>query len=143
VAGITVRTSNEREADPAQARIGALWGRWFEGGCGAQVPGAIDPERVYGVYSGYDRAGPDGIGSYDLTIGVAVPADATPPAPLVVRTIPPGRFARFEARGPMPGAIVATWERIWQTDLPRAFTADYELYDEAGHGAWIHVALAD
>ncbi len=44
-------------------------------------------------------------------------------------TIPSAKYAVFTAQGPFDTAIGATWQEIWNSDIQRAFTNDFELYD--------------
>ncbi len=72
VAGIAVRTTNAAEADPASARIGPLWDRFFSESWEHKLPPPGADGRVFGVYSGYAS---DQHGAFDVTAGVAAPAN--------------------------------------------------------------------
>ena len=64
VAGIAVRTTNAVEADPASARIGPLWDRFFSESWEHRLPPPGADGRVFGVYSGYAS---DQHGAFDVT----------------------------------------------------------------------------
>lgn len=127
VHGLSVRTTNADEAQPALAKIPALWQRFFEEGHSTTVIGA-----VYGVYTEYAT---DATGPYTLIVGGA--SDAGSPAPPLVRTqITPGRYLAFTSKGDVPAAVVAGWRAVWEyfarAGVPkRAYTTDFELYDPA------------
>jgi predicted transcriptional regulator YdeE len=42
--------------------------------------------------------------------------------------VPASRYAVITGTGEMPQAVMDTWQRVWDSDLPRAFTADFEVY---------------
>ena len=71
VAGIAVRTTNAAEADPASARIGPLWDRFFSESWEHKLPPPGADGRVFGVYSGYAS---DQHGAFDVTAGGLRPA---------------------------------------------------------------------
>ncbi|MCX8129746.1 MAG: GyrI-like domain-containing protein [Clostridia bacterium] len=49
-------------------------------------------------------------------------------APLVVRTIPAGKYAEFTIRGHVQEAVGALWQEIWQMGLERLYSYDFEVY---------------
>ena len=127
VSGLKVRTRNADEAQPSSAKIGPMWQRFFAEGLYQTIPGKQLESPVYGVYSGYES---DARGLFDVTAGVATLAPATGFESLVIE---PGRYLVFEARGPMPQAIISTWQRVWDYfEQPgveaRAFVTDFEMY---------------
>jgi predicted transcriptional regulator YdeE len=125
VVGLSVRTTNADEAQPAHAKIPALWHRFYHEGHSAAVAGP-----VYGVYTEYAT---DASGPYTLVVGAA--SDAPSPAPPFVGVqIPAGRYLAFTSQGDVPAAVVAGWQGVWEyfgrPDSPRrAYTVDFELYD--------------
>lgn len=44
------------------------------------------------------------------------------------KIIPAGKYAKFSVRGYMEKAVVEAWGEIWQMDLDRSFTGDFEEY---------------
>lgn len=125
VAGIAVRTTNRDEASPDNARIGALWNRFFSEQTAASTLQRTHDERIFGVYSGYAS---DAHGAFDLTAGVAVSGGADSVA------IEAGDYLVFSAQGPMPQVVIATWQRIWQyfeahPEIVRSYRSDFETYE--------------
>ena len=123
VAGLTTRTCNKDERDPRSARIGKLWGRFFDE-CAYEAPHRVGDMRLYGVYSGYE-AGDSG--AFDITAGVAVSGD-----PATVR-IEAGDYLVFSGEGEMPQLVLALWQSIWQyfedhPDVRRTYRSDFESY---------------
>lgn len=133
VAGLAVRTRNSEEMDPAIARLGGLWGRFFSQGWVHKLPQRADDTRIFGVYSGYES---NEHGAFDVTAGVAL-AD-TEHGPFlqgVARVdIEAGRYLVFTGQGEMPQMVVDTWVRVWNyfADNPqvqRRFGTDFEAYE--------------
>ena len=50
---------------------------------------------------------------------------------LDVKIIPAGKYAKFSICGNMVTAVVDAWQQIWQMDLDRSFTGDFEEYKNA------------
>jgi len=145
VVGIRVRTSNPEESEPATASLPGLWGRFLAEGLAGSIPGRREGGAILGVYSSYEPDGEGGAGRYDVTAGVEVAADATPPDGMVEVAVPAGDYLVFEARGEMPAVVVETWQRVWkhfesERALERAFTVDFEEHVAPGHVA-IHIAV--
>jgi predicted transcriptional regulator YdeE len=124
VAGLSTRTCNQDERDPHSARIGKLWGRFFDE-CAYEAPNRIGDMRLYGVYSGYEA---DEHGAFDITAGVAVAGE-----PATVR-IEAGDYLVFSGQGEMPQMVLALWQSIWQyfeahPEIQRTYRSDFESYD--------------
>ncbi|MFM9922444.1 GyrI-like domain-containing protein [Variovorax sp. H27-G14] len=125
IAGLTARTTNSEERDPATARIAGLWGRFFGEHLYASTPHRNGDTRVYGVYSAYES---DAHGAFDLTAGVAVTQGDGSVA------IEAGDYLVFTGQGEMPQMVIATWQRIWQyfeahPHIARRYRTDFEAYD--------------
>ena len=106
VAGIAVRTTNAAEADPASARIGPLWDRFFSESWEHKLPPPGADGRVFGVYSGYAS---DQHGAFDVTAGVAAPADHQALQGATTVDIEAGTYLVFEAEGQMPQLVIDAW----------------------------------
>lgn len=124
VAGLTARTSNRDESDPGAARIGPLWGRFFDERVYETLPQRADDRHLYGVYSAYEA---DREGAFDITAGVAVAG-----GPATVR-IEGGDYLVFTGQGEMPQMVLAVWQAIWQyfeahPEIRRRYRSDFEAY---------------
>ncbi|MBS7807075.1 GyrI-like domain-containing protein [Variovorax sp. PCZ-1] len=123
VQGLQVRTTNAAE-QTAEAKIGALWGRYFSS------PGA-GASAVYGVYSGYEG---DWTGAFDAMAGNEVAMGAAPQEGRVIVQVQGGQYLVFRAKGAMPQAVIEAWGRVWQyfsalrTDWQRCYATDFEQY---------------
>ncbi len=135
VVGITVRTTNAKEASPQDGVIGKQWQKFFQEGVLQQIPNKLD-HYVYSVYSDYAS---DRNGEYSVTIGARVPnppQEQLPPG-LVLKTVPAGDYAVITTeKGPIADVVTAAWKRVWNLESQkqlggtRAYKSDYEFYDE-------------
>lgn len=147
VAGIAVRTRNSEEMNPAIARLGGLWNRFFSQSWDRKLPARSDGDgRIFGVYSGYES---DEHGAFDVTAGVAVAApdlvkvQAVPGAARV--DIEAGDYLVFTGEGEMPQMVIDTWVRIWRyfaehSEVQRRFATDFEAYEGPDKVA-IHIGV--
>ncbi len=137
VAGLTIRTTNREESDPATARIGKLWGRFFGEETYASTPGRTGDARIFSVYSAYES---DAHGAFDVTAGVAVSGgDGS-------LSVEAGDYLVFNGQGQMPQMVIATWERIWQyfeahPEVARRYRSDFEAYEGPDKVA-IHIGVS-
>lgn len=134
VVGLAIRTTNAAEADPSTAKIGQLWGQFVTEGWASRLEkvGAFGP--AVAVYSAYER---DATGSYQVLIGRQVPRARPVSTPLHVVSTPPGSYLVFRCAGPLPQAIIDGWRDVWahfarDAAPARAYTADFEIYADAG-----------
>ena len=122
--GIACRTSNTPEAAPND--IPVLWGRFYSENLINQIPSKAS-EEVIALYCDYDG---DYTQPYSVVIGCPVSAIGIVPDGMVAKTIPEGVYAAYHAIGEHPKSLIETWGDIWQTDLPRTYTGDYEVYGQ-------------
>jgi predicted transcriptional regulator YdeE len=127
VSGLTVRTKNSDEFNPATAKIAGTWGRFFTEGLPAKIPHQLTGSPVYGVYSGYES---DATGFYDLTAGMAVSQGNSDFSTVTVEA---GTYLQFTATGLMPAAVIHAWGQVWayfaeNPQIARRFGSDYEAY---------------
>ena len=125
VAGIATRTTNTNETDPATAKIGSLWGEFYQ----SVASHLTENSRVYGLYTGYES---DASGAFDVLAGAShISQDV---AGLTVIDVAPGRYLKFAAQGDMPDVVIALWGEVWRyfadASCPhvRLYTTDFECY---------------
>lgn len=140
VVGLVVRTTNADEMDPARARLPVLWQRAGAPGAFAHVPGRVD-ENLYAVLIDYES---DHNGAYTQIVGTGVRTVPRLPEGMVAVRVPGGPALKFEARGPMPQALVETWQQVWKHTESggtpsRAFTTDLEVHHPGGVDLYIAV----
>lgn len=130
LAGISHRTSNTAEMNPATAKIGAAIQQYqtLLGKSGSKFP-----HKTYAVYTEYEN---DFTGEYTYFIGYEIPAASEVPAEFQVLTIPAQKYTKFTTGpGRMPQVCIDMWQKIWAMNPQklggeRAYVADFEVYDE-------------
>ena len=149
IAGLSVRTRNRDETDPATARIGGLWDQFFSRSWERKLPGNARDGHIFGVYSAYES---NEHGAFDVTAGVVTnPADQLDDGagsePGAVRVVPveAGNYLVFSGQGAMPQMVIDTWGQIWRyfADNPqvqRRFGTDFEDYSGPDQVA-IHIGV--
>ena len=143
VAGIIVRTSNRDEMSPHTARLGSLWGRFFQEGIPGKVANQVPGAAVYGVYSDYES---DVNGQYSVTAGMQIEPSATGGDEFTYVDVAGGEYLVFEGKGPMPQVVIETWKAVWDyfseaREFKRAYTSDFELYKGMDEVA-IHISVS-
>ena len=121
VVGMACRASNERPET-----VQAFWQRLLAEGGWERIPNKAD-HRIISLYTDFET---DHTGDYTLLIGARVTDVETVPEDMVAIQVPPARYAVFKSVGPMPDALLATWQRVWDSGLVRAYTTDFDVYPE-------------
>ena len=103
--GIETRTTNQREADPAMAKIPGLWQRFFTESIEEKIPNKTNAGARFGTYTNYES---DHTGEYSLIAAAEVSSLADIPEGMTSLTIPPGKYLVFPVEGEMPMALVET-----------------------------------
>jgi len=125
VIGIAVRTTNEN--GQAGKDIQAMWTTFMTDNILAKIPNKTST-TVYGIYTDYEL---DYTKPYTTILGCEVKNLDEIPEGMVGKKIDSGLYQKFEAKGNlMQGVVYQEWEKIWTMDLNRAYTADFEVYDE-------------
>lgn len=125
VIGIAVRTSN---ADGHAAKdIPELWAKFWASDVAAKIPG-ITGKAIYSIYTAYEG---DYTQPYTTLIGYKVENLDHIPEGFTGLVIEGGPYCKCTAKGKLSDGIVFNaWTAIWNTEIPRAYTADFEVYDE-------------
>lgn len=125
IIGIAIRTTNENAE--AAAEIGALWARFLSDNILDAIPNKIN-NTVYSMYTDYEG---DHTQPYTAILGCSVANLDIIPDGMVGKAISGGNYVKISAQGDLTkGLIVREWTKIWNLGLNRAFTADYEVFDE-------------
>ncbi|MBN7771786.1 GyrI-like domain-containing protein [Clostridium aminobutyricum] len=117
IVGVSAITGNQ---DPEMGTIiSGLWEKLYEDGVNAAIKNKVN-EYAIGLYSDYSGE------QYCVTAGNEVSKAEN--EGLAVKVIPAGKYAKFSVHGNMATAVAEAWEKIWQMDLDRSFSADFEEY---------------
>jgi predicted transcriptional regulator YdeE len=122
VVGISVRTTNQNRQ--AENDIGKLWQRFYENDPMPQIENKIS-EDLYCVYTDYES---DYSGAFTTVLGYKVKPGTLPPSGLIRKVILSSVYEVFISEGPLPSTVQETWKTIWNTDLKRRYTADFDVY---------------
>lgn len=118
VVGVGIRTGNE---SPTMGEdISNLWVKLYQEGIGATIKNKTN-EYAIGLYCDYDDKS-----DYFTLAGNEVSQSENPE--LTTKIIPAGKYAKFSIKGDMVTAVQKAWGDIWQMDLDRAYTGDFEEY---------------
>ena len=125
IIGIAVRTTNENGQSGTD--ISALWNQFMSEGILEKIPNKVD-YTIYSVYTLYEK---DYTKPYTTILGAKVSSLDNIPEGMTAITIAEGDYLKYTAKGNIhEGIVYNEWTKIWNTDLPRAYTTDYEVYGE-------------
>lgn len=124
VIGIAAKTTNK---DGQSGRdIGGLWQRFFADGIMEKIPHKLSSD-VFLIYTDYES---DHTGLYTAIVGCKVRDLSSIPDGCTGKTIGSGLYTKYSPQGKMPDIVYNLWQKIWNSDIPRAYTADFEVYGE-------------
>ncbi|MEG0849630.1 MAG: GyrI-like domain-containing protein [Flavobacterium sp.] len=125
IIGVSVRTTNEN-GQSAQD-IPALWNKFMTEGIQQKIPGKIS-EEIFCIYTDYEK---DHTKPYTTILGCKVESLDFVPENMVDKTVEAADYEKIIAKGNLTEGIVYNkWLEIWNSDLDRIFTADFEVYGE-------------
>ncbi len=126
IIGLSTRTTNAKEMNPATGRISPLW-KEFDDKVKVDYKNG---GRVYGVYFNYES---DVTGEYSVLAGTDQ-LDAKTSGELETIIIQSGKYLVFTAKGEIPGIVFETWGKVWEyfskkdAEYERLYTTDFEHY---------------
>ncbi|MCZ4244837.1 GyrI-like domain-containing protein [Pedobacter punctiformis] len=125
VVGISVRTTNENGQSGKD--IPELWNRFMTENISEKIPNKTG-NAVYVIYTDYEK---DHTKPYTTIIGCKVSNSASVPEGMIEKTIEQAAYAKYAVKGNiLQGLVFDAWVKIWNADIQRAFTADFEVYGE-------------
>ncbi len=125
IIGISVRTTNENNQGANE--IADLWGKFLGQNVLLAIPNKID-NTIYSIYTDYES---DNTKPYTTILGCKVSNLNSIPDEMIGKSFDGGNYVKLSAKGDlMKGLIVNKWTEIWEMDLDRAFTADFEVFGE-------------
>lgn len=125
IIGIKVRTTNENGQSAKD--IGQLWEKFMAENTAEKIPNKV-AASIFSVYTNFEK---DHTKPYDTILGCKVSTLNEIPNGMVGQEFEGGNFTKFIAKGNLAqGAVYKTWTEIWNQDLDRTYTVDYEVYGE-------------
>ncbi|MFQ6602887.1 GyrI-like domain-containing protein [Flavobacterium sp. C3NV] len=125
VIGISVRTTNENGQSGKD--IPALWSQFMSEEIQSKIPNKVS-EDLFCIYTDYEK---DHTKPYTTILGCKVENLDVVPENMIGKTIESANYEELIAKGNLSEGIVYNkWLEIWNSDLDRSFTADFEVYGE-------------
>lgn len=125
VIGISVRTTNEN--NKAAQDIGQLWQDFMGQEILNKIPNKVD-NTVFSIYTEYES---DHTKPYTTLIGCKVENLEDIPEGMMGKSFEGGDYVQFSAKGDLAkGLIIDKWNEIWELDIDRAYSADFEVFSE-------------
>jgi len=126
VVGLGIRTTNE--GGKAVNDLAKLWSNFLSQDVASMIPNRKS-DTFYGIYTNYES---DHVHPYDAIIGYEVPDFSQVPEGMVTKEMEGGTFEVITVSGDMRQGepIAQAWQEINEKGLPRAYSNDFEIYDE-------------
>ena len=124
--GLSLQTKTTNAHGQSKIDCGNLWQEFEKGNYADKIPGKLNDE-IFAVYHQYEG---DHTKPFSYFIGGKVKSGTDVPKGLNGLIIPNGEYQHIIARGKMPDCVAHAWKDIWSSDIPRAYQADFEIYDE-------------
>jgi len=114
IVGISIRTTNEN--DQSAKDIPELWNKFFTEKSGDIIVDKTDT-NIYCVYT--------------VLLGYKVKGLDSMPKGLKGKSFGGGKYRKYNAKGKLSeGVVYNAWSEIWNSDINRAYTADFEIWGE-------------
>lgn len=139
--GLKLPSKTTNKNNQSMKDCGELWTRFEKEEIFSKIPNKLSDE-VLAVYYNYEG---DYTDPFSYFIGCKVQEDTALPDDLQRLTILSEKYLKVTAKGEMPGCIAEKWREIWNADIPRAYNADFEVYDERSQdwsGAEVDIYLS-
>lgn len=125
VIGLSIRTTNEN--DQSGKDIAALWQRFLSEKMLEQIPNKVE-DSIYCIYMDYEK---DHTKPYTTLLGCKVSSIDEIPEGMVAQSFVGGDYIPTLAKGDLTDNLIYKhWLKIFDMNLNRAFTADFEVYGE-------------
>ena len=142
VEGIVVKTTNEN--GKSMQDIANMWQTFFTQGVYEKIENKVNGKTI-GLYTDYEK---DYTKPYNFMVCTEVSKQSENAENRVVKIIPKGKYAKFVIHGDVQNAVGKAWGEIWNMDLNRKYTCDFEEYqnnssDMQNQEIHIYIAIED
>lgn len=142
IVGIKIKTTNQD--GKAMQDIGMTWQKLFANGIYEKISNKVN-SKTMGLYTEYEG---DYTKPYTFIAGAEVSKEVQIGEELESIIIPKGKYAKFIITGDVQNSVGQTWQEIWNMDLKRKYTCDFEEYqnnseDMQKQEIHIYIALED
>ena len=122
VTGIRIKTTNKD--GKAMQDIGMTWQKLFANGIYEKIPNKVNGKTI-GLYTEYEG---DYTKPYTFMAGAEVSKEVQIDEEIKSIIIPKGKYAKFVITGDVQNSVGQAWQEIWNMDLKRKYTCDFEEY---------------
>ena len=122
VSGIRIKTTNQD--GKAIQDIGMTWQKLFANGIYEKIPNKVNGKTI-GLYTEYEG---DYTRPYTFIAGAEVSQEVQIGEEIESIVIPKGKYAKFVITGDVQNSVGQAWQEIWNMDLKRKYTCDFEEY---------------
>jgi predicted transcriptional regulator YdeE len=136
IVGIAVRTTNEN--NQAQSDMGQLWGKFMENHLQGKITDRLSDD-LFAVYMNYET---DHTGYYTALLGCKCDPLSLVPDSFEQVDIPEGQYQIYSLSGEIPIIVGEAWAEIWESGTPRAYTFDYDRYNNSCQPPEVKVYVA-
>ena len=139
VAGIRIKTTNQD--GKAIQDIGITWQKLFADGIYDKIPNKVNGKTI-GLYTEYEG---DYTKPYTFIAGAEVSQEIQTDKEIKSVIITKGKYAKFVITGDVQNSVGQAWQEIWNMDLKRKYTCDFEEYQnnsEDMQNQEIHIYVA-
>lgn len=121
---LTQRTTNVNGQSGIDC--GNLWQKFETGNFAERISDKLS-EEIYAVYFDYEG---DHTKPFSYFIGCKVKPETETPKGMDSLLVPAAIYSKIIAKGKMPDCIADSWKEIWTSKIDRAYSNDFEIYDE-------------
>ncbi|MCI9365552.1 MAG: AraC family transcriptional regulator [Clostridia bacterium] len=139
IQGIKIKTSNQNEKNIQD--IGKIWQKLFADGIYEKIPNKVNNKTI-GLYTEYEG---DYTKPYMFLAGAEVILRGETKQEVDSIVVPSGKYARFIIIGDVQKSVGQAWKEIWDMDLKRKYTCDFEEYQNNSENMQkqeIHIYIA-
>ena len=122
ITGIRIKTTNQD--GKAMQDIGTTWQKLFANGIYEKIPNKVNGKTI-GLYTEYEG---DYTKTYTFIAGAEVSQKVQIGEEIESIIIPKGKYAKFVITGDVQNSVGQAWQEIWNMDLKRKYTCDFEEY---------------
>ncbi len=120
--GIKIKTTNQD--GKAIQDIGMTWQKLFANGIYEKISNKVNGKTI-GLYTEYEG---DDTKPYTFIAGAEVSQEVQIGEEIESIIIPKGKYAKFVITGDVQNSVGQDWQEIWNMDLKRKYTCDFEEY---------------
>lgn len=122
ITGIRIKTTNQD--GKAMQDIGITWQKLFADGIYEKIQNKVNGKTI-GLYTKYEG---DYTKPYTFIAGAEVSKEVQIGEEIESIIIPKGKYAKFIIIGDVQNSVGQAWQEIWNMDLKRKYTCDFEEY---------------